>query len=615
MLSFLLPVFLVFSANAFSAKDLQWHSLLHYKSTWFGAKEKSAIRSSDFFLSPEGFQSPEEELRATILAMGQPVTENPNKHAQCRFPARLQWLKKVANAQASLWPKVDCPDFLAYSHSGEIESISLVFATGYLSNPASYFGHPLIKFNLSRKKVPSSLLDVSVSYGAITPPDENAFVYAFKGIFGGYDGTFSHRHFYYNNHTYGEIELRDMWEYKLNLKPEEVAYFYAHAWELLGKEFTYYFLNDNCASVVAELVDNAASVRVMSRVLPYSIPYSLFDNLIELKRPDGEPIVSAVSLIPSRQTRLTTGYRSLDQEQKIVVESVVKENRVTEQFKSLSPERRKEVLETLFNYYSFRAVEAPPNSGENPHAAVKQELLVIRLQLPPDQESRSQKYELKPPHSGPKPFLSRVGGIKSSSFGNGVELQFRTSYYDFLALDFGRAKNSDVRTLDVSIDFFESFVWIRKVDLISVSTFNISQTGLPGDGGMAWGFNMGFDSLHLGCRDCSLFKIEGNYGKALPILDRQVLYAVIEVRAQTATKDSGHLAATPRLGAVVNWDRSGKLATEVSLGHRSYLNKNEGDGAIIKAETRLAFSRDWDLRLAYDKHVQELSRLSLSYYW
>lgn len=614
MLVFLFILLFENSAHAYTSQDPTWHSLLHYRSSWL-SPDKSIIGSPEFFLSPNGSEDPEAELQVTVKAMGQQVSDDPNKHAQCRFPARLQWLRKVAPRESAEWPRVKCTDYLAYSYQEDIESISLVFATGYLSNPASFFGHPMVKFNVSRAKMPSSLLDVAVNYGAVTPANENSFIYAFKGLTGGYIATFSNRDFYYSNHSYGEIDLRDMWEYKLNLKPEEVRFLYAHLWELVGKKFPYYFLSDNCASAVAELLTDAVGVQLMPKNLPYAIPYTLFDNLEDMKRLSGESLVTSITLIPSRQTRLTAGFKNLDLEQRVAVESVAQENRVTDQLKALPPERRAVAVETLFDYYSFRSAGMDKQTADSTYGSVKRELLVDRLQLPQAKQSETREYQSKPPHAGPRPFLTRIGGIKSTKFGDGVELQVRPALYDILSLDFGRSKNSEVRVLDFSIDFVDDVVWIRKVDLVSVATLNLSQTGLPGDGGWAWEFTTGFDSLHLGCRSCSIFKVEAGYGKAFAFLGRQAIYAMVNGRAQTETEDSGHLAATPRLGTLINWLRSGILATEFSVGYRSYLEENKADGAVIKTETRLSLGRNSEIRIAYDKHVEELSRVSVAHYW
>lgn len=617
MISLLLSLLVGTSTHALTVEQIQklskasrWGDLLHYKASLWEA-DKSIVRSPEFFLSPNGATHPDEELQATLSAMSAPATGDRNQHAQCRFPARALWLKQVAPLEANQWPKVECPNYAAFAYGGEIESISLVFATGYLSNPASYFGHPLIKFNLSRAKIPTSLLDVSVNYGALTPDNENPFVYMVRGLFGGYKATFSHRHFYYSNHTYGEIDLRDMWEYKLNLKPEEVQFFYAHTWELLGMKFPYYFFSENCASAAAEIVEDATGVALMPRFLPYAIPYTLFDNLMKKKRLDGEPLVTSVAMIPSRQTRLTDRFRELDPEQKKAVESVARTNHTTDQLSSLPPDRRVGAVETLFDYYSFRSAKSP----EKNFAEVKRELLVSRLQLPPGVQSSVTQSSAKPPHAGPRPLLTRLGGVDSSKYGRGFEFQFRTSYYDLLSLDLGRPSNSEVRTLDVSLDFIDDDLWIRKVDLISVSTLNLSTTGLPGDGGWAWEFVTGFDSLNLGCRSCTLFKVEAGYGKAFLAFERQVFYVMVNARAHTEVEDSGYISATPRAGVLINWLPSGAIASEVSIGYRHQLERDQDNAAVIKAETRIGLSRLWDIRLTYDKHVEELSRVSGSFYW
>ena len=135
-----------------------------------------------------------------------------------------------------------CPAYRAYAVNGEIESVSLVYATGYLSNPASFYGHILLKFNTRGGVLANELLDQSVNYGAAVPRGENPVVYILKGLFGGYDATFSNQQFFRFNHAYAENELRDLWEYVLRLHPDEIDQLVAHSWELLGRNFDYYFL-------------------------------------------------------------------------------------------------------------------------------------------------------------------------------------------------------------------------------------------------------------------------------------------------------------------------------------------------------------------------------------
>jgi hypothetical protein len=155
---------------------------------------------------------------------------------------------------AALFARIACPRFDGFIRNSEVESVSIIFATGFLGNPASYYGHALLKFNYTGTDSRSPLLDVSVNYGAILTGTDDPLTYMLKGVFGGYDGGFSHVHYYFHNHNYGENELRDLWEYRLDLPPEAVRLIVAHAWEVLGQRYTYYFFRRNCAFRMAEIV-------------------------------------------------------------------------------------------------------------------------------------------------------------------------------------------------------------------------------------------------------------------------------------------------------------------------------------------------------------------------
>jgi hypothetical protein len=83
---------------------------------------------------------------------------------------------------------VACPKYEDYLDAFSTHSASLIFASGYLGNPASMFGHVFLKFNGESE---DGLLDNTFSYGAKVPDNENKLVYITKGILGGYQGKFS----------------------------------------------------------------------------------------------------------------------------------------------------------------------------------------------------------------------------------------------------------------------------------------------------------------------------------------------------------------------------------------------------------------------------------------
>lgn len=98
-------------------------------------------------------------------------------------------------------------------------------------------------------------------------------------MFGGYKAGFSDQLFYRHQHNYGEIELRDLWEYTLNLNERDVAFIANHLWEILGTEFDYYFADENCAFHLAQIIELVIGDQLTSESSPWVIPATIFSRL------------------------------------------------------------------------------------------------------------------------------------------------------------------------------------------------------------------------------------------------------------------------------------------------------------------------------------------------
>ena len=192
------------------ARELQlfhhpyWLKLLHFYS--FGESVgqwsfKSDVVNDGFFLSPDGKTDPSAELKATLKAVLSPLSKDPNQHARCKFIARFKWLRSSLDFPEL--PKLACPLFERWSNLEDATGISIIFVSAYLKNPASTFGHLLLKFNSRNRHFGHSLLRPTLNYGAMINPDDNPFVYAVRGLFGGYEGSFTDERFYNFNHIYG----------------------------------------------------------------------------------------------------------------------------------------------------------------------------------------------------------------------------------------------------------------------------------------------------------------------------------------------------------------------------------------------------------------------------
>jgi len=221
---------LVASEKQLSQKP-DWLHLMQYINRVFGSPS-SEIKSTNSFFANDGKRNPNNELNATISAMYEPVSlyGSSDDHPRCKFIARYDFLSQYINFPNSI-NSIECVKFKQWLDLTTLDSISLVFASGYFKNPASFYGHPLLKFNSGNES--SSLLDITINNGAIVPPNENPIVYMVKGVFGGYKAAFSDTKFYQINHNYSESDLRDLWEYQLDLTPEQQRRVVHYSWELL----------------------------------------------------------------------------------------------------------------------------------------------------------------------------------------------------------------------------------------------------------------------------------------------------------------------------------------------------------------------------------------------
>ena len=204
--------------------------------------DESEIDDSNFFLSKDGKTNPKSELYATIDALINETYFDDNSTA-CKFPARKQWLKEKLNIE--IFPKVECSQYDIVLKKLQPTSTTLVFPAAHINSPASMFGHTFLRINSHYK---SKLLSYAINYAADADPSkENGFMFAMKGLFGGYYGKYSLLPYYEKLKEYRDTEQRDVWEYDLNLTKEETLRMFRHIWELNGTHSTYYFTTQNCS--------------------------------------------------------------------------------------------------------------------------------------------------------------------------------------------------------------------------------------------------------------------------------------------------------------------------------------------------------------------------------
>lgn len=233
-----------------AAHDQQWLRLGHWKKRGligrqFRSEYLSEADGPSLFLAPNGKTDPRAELEATLRAFFSPPTTKPDEHPQCLFPARFQWAKNKLKIDTALTPQ-PCAERKKWKEQLGAEGVSLIFASAYLGNAASMFGHTFLKFRSRHNRDGRDLLDYGVNFAAETGAD-GGVPFAVLGLTGGYQGHFTLQPFHQTLREYANLEGRDLWEYTLNLTQEELDFFIDHLFELERTSFDYYFLDENCS--------------------------------------------------------------------------------------------------------------------------------------------------------------------------------------------------------------------------------------------------------------------------------------------------------------------------------------------------------------------------------
>lgn len=593
-------------------RDAYWLDLVHYKRGILG--RASLVKSSTFFLdTARGPRDPARELEATIRALHAPVSEDhPEKHAACTFPARRAWLIEQGVIADSALPHPTCRSLDEWTRPGKYRSISIVFATGYLKNPASYFGHLFLKFNSNPIRSGQNLHNRTVGYGADVSAHDNPVLYAAKGLFGGYVAFYSQDDFYTQNFHYGSNQLRDMWEYELEMSPETVYRTSLRIWELFGEAFEYYFLNQNCAYFIVDPLHKELGVAFLPGYLPYSVPKHGIEEISRLRTKEGKPLVRDVQYLPSLQTVFYNKHGELEpSEQQVFLRmiSTPEWNFADSAYATLPVRTRKKLLDVLLDYNAYIQALGKAEDRERRN----RELLQERLGLPAFEEGDHVFPPLKsrPPSEAPRTTLVGATYRTRKDAPADLVLRVRPANHDLLSSSIGRAPNSGLQVFDLALSVTRERLSVANFDLVNVQALNTSATGLPGDGAFAWTIRLGYGDDQLGCLDCGVFRANGFMGYAFGNSANAVIpYALAGGQLQTPHEGSGIANLQTKVGALSG--RSEVFGFQLEAGAKALAKLEPEWRPFASAELKLRLSRSFELRTGYEYESAHLGSLTLN---
>jgi hypothetical protein len=324
----------------------EWRMILLYHPTLWGGDE-GLIDSPDFFLDPVGKTNPEAELRTFLRIV---LTEVSRQHPQeiCRFPRRYDWVSKhVPNLPPIESFRETCNWSGSLRYLG-IGAAYIDFSSYFLESPASYFGHLFVRLSKMQGKVPGNpYLDPVLNFSAVNS-DASFLYYIIGGLTGAFHGIFEILPMHIKLQQYGNSESRDIWEYQLNLNPEELRHFVLSIDELLPFYSDYYYLSRNCAFLVGKILESVRSTFHLSRRLRlWSTPVDMLQRIVTEFSQATEP-----NFFPSNRFLYGTRFEQLNNIEQSQFRDVVKLESL-DPIATMPAEVQAKVLDTVIEYVDF----------------------------------------------------------------------------------------------------------------------------------------------------------------------------------------------------------------------------------------------------------------------
>lgn len=582
------------------SEERYWHLLLHYKKTIFG-KLESEQENPAFFNAPSGKFDPQAELIATLEAFFMPAEAvGPNRsHPQCDFAARYRWLKVRLSFDPARLPEQRCERLDSWLQELDPEKIALIFSASYMNNPASMFGHTLLRIDKKRRGPNQALLNVGVNYAAMADT-RSTLLYVFKGLFGGFKGSFSIFPYYVKVQEYNNMESRDLWEYELNFTEEQMNALLLHLWELGGNYFDYYYFQGNCSYQLLSLLEVAnPDLHLTDQFLFQVIPG---DTVKVLTRHDAM-IVKRVYR-PSLLSQMNNKRRRMTESEKKIFYRLVKDQSEieTQEFDRLPVPSKGLVLDAYLDYAQYQTMKRERTAEVIDKKT--REVLLARSRLDDLPAASPSILPLStPPELGHGSARVRIGmGQNQDEFFE--EISIRPAYHDLLAKETGYAKDSQILFFEATARYYDETKRARLdqfkvIDIISLTPYD------PLFRKKSWRLSLGLDTLRdPDCSYCHSFK--GNYGigfayrgpaqlefNEAPLL----LYTLLQVEGEL----SGRLNPDYRLGggAVIGaiLDAGDRWRIHLAGSYLNFPLGHQSDYYKIGLDQRYLISRNIDIRV------------------
>jgi hypothetical protein len=398
-----------------------------------------------------------------------------------------------------------------------------------MNNPASMFGHTLLAINTEYE---NRRLAYAVNYAARVDTTSD-LAFAFNGLFGFFQGYYSVDPYYKKIQEYGDINQRDIWEYPLNLTPEEIKRLIRHVKEFDKGVYTdYFFFDENCSYNLLFLFEAARpSVDLVSRFDgPAVLP---LDTVREIGKAG---LITDAVFRPSKATHIRHAMETLDPAAVDTALEIIDGRLAPADISVASP-------------------QSPPDQQVAVLDLAAEQLQYLLVKKNIDKETYQQRFlgtlkarsklgvmtdadnEVLPPP--PRPDTGHDSGRISLAGGESdgdafCELRFRPAFTDVLDMDHFQDQGAQIEFIDARLrySFSSRLLKLQQLDIIDIIS-------IPGRNDffkpLSWKVDTGFHRQTMADgKDSLYYRLNGGTGLAvdLPILG--ITYAMVTAEADVS---------------------------------------------------------------------------------
>lgn len=571
------------------ATSREWLLMSHYRKRTLLSGYKSEIDGREYFLDKNGKTDPTAEVGATLEAFAQPVTEGNDKHPQCRYIGRRNFLfERLAITEI---PKIDCPAHAVWKKNLDVVGASVIFANAYFGNPASMFGHTFLKLQSRNNSADRDLLNYGVSFAANTGSD-GGIPFAVLGLTGGYHAGYTLLPYHQTLREYTNLEGRDVFEYSLNLTPEELDRMLDHLLEVQNTHFDYYFLDENCSYQLLSLLEIARpSITLTDKFVYFVIPA---DTVRWLVTSNG--LVKEIKYRPSLATELYSTTDKFSEDLKLLTRELVAKEDPPRKLAQLSTDEQAKVYDGALRYVSILAYDDSAKWKERAfNLQTRRASLGV---VSPASQSTA------PPRPEQGHDSSQIGlGYGERDTNGFAELHGRAAYHHLLSNETGYLPNSHLEILRFSgRSYFDpSNILLQEVSIVDIIALSPWSSYFKP---YSWRANFGAARLADQPFDASLaFTANAGVGNAISFDHSQniIWFSFLEIHSDTG-KD---LEKNSRTGAGIQTNLLVKpfswLRATGGAEYRNYFLGGDYKFSRAWAEAGFSFSRNIELRGGYTR--------------